>query len=166
MRIDIPSRDDVIEVALNMRPKDREELLASFPWGDENEMLSSLADRYGLGEHSFCAYLDGDPIVVGAVVPLDGGMLALGMFATPDFNRLALALARFVNRRLLPRYRDAGFGGVICLSLDTYYDAHRWMSALGLDRGKVHEGIGAQGQDFIEFRKDWRDGVASTAGEG
>lgn len=165
MKIDIPSREDVIEVAQNMRPKDREELLAAYPWADENDMLSSLADRYGHGEHSFCAYLDGSPIVIGAVVPLEGGMLALGMFATADFNRLALALARFVSRRLLPRYQEEGFRGVICLSLDSYTDAHRWMTALGLDRGKVHEGIGAQGQNFIEFRKDWKHDMEGTAGE-
>lgn len=151
MKIEAPTRADVLDVARNMRPADREEFLASLKGVSEADMPEYLANLYGDADTSFCAYLNDDPVAIGAAVPVSGELLRIGMFATPDFPRIAFSLTKFVRNRLFPAYVARGFVRIECLSLATYSDAHRWIRTLGLDQEQTHHAIGTGGEDFIQF---------------
>lgn len=154
MKIDVPTRDDVIEVAQNMRANDREEFRATVAVADGDGLPRTLASVYDGMENTFCAYLDEEPIAIGAVVPTDENTIQIGMFATDEFPRIAFALTKFVIKRLLPGYAAQGFSRVECLSVSTYSEAHRWIETLGLARGEELAGYGLNGENFIRFARD------------
>lgn len=155
MKIEAPTRAEVLEVAQNMREADRIEYMASFKDVTWPELPALLADVYGDAETSFCAYLNDDPVAVGAAIPVNPELLRIGMFATKDFPRIAFSLTKFVKNRLFPAYVARGFVRIECLSLSTYKDAHRWIETLGLVEEKTHEGIGTGGEDFIQFGRSY-----------
>lgn len=165
MRIDAPTTADVLSVARAMRPDDRKELEAAT--GFKGAQLETyLADMYGDAKEAFGAW-DGDqPVAIGAMVPLTDGSIAIGMFATDGFHKIAVPLTRFVTRRLFPAYDAQGFTRAVCLSVGNYEKAHRWIALLGMTPVKTHIGAGRGGEDFIEFERVWANGVASAAGNG
>lgn len=156
MKIEAPSPEDVAEVVRNMRPKDRAEILAGMKTvpEDECEDLFIWTFASDLKEHTFCAYLDDEPVAVGALVPVDKDRIDIGMVATEDFPRIAYSLTKFVRKRLLPKYAEMGFKRVECASIEGYDEAHRWIEALGLEKGDVLKGAGRNGEDFVQFGAD------------
>ena len=154
MKIDAPSRADVIEVFDNMRVYDLIEMKAASIEDSYAEFRDDVVDRFSSGDGSFCAYLnDGTPVAVGAVIPGGEGRIQIGMFATDDFPKIAPALTKFVVRRLLPQYAAAGFSRAVCLSLGGYERAHAWLRAMGIERSADHEGVGRGGESFVEFER-------------
>lgn len=154
MRIDAPTRQDVIEVATKMRAQDEAEFLAATREAEKDDFVALLAWRFTQDDNSFCAYLDERPVAVGAVIDYGDGVLQIGMFATDDFPRIAFPLTKFVLKRLFPRYAAQGFRRVECLSLASYDEAHRWIDALGLKRVGRFDGVGVAGEDFVQFARD------------
>ena len=154
MRIDAPTRADVLEVASNLRPKDMAELTAANPGHDADSIPLLMADRYGDAETSLGAWLDEEPIAIGAIVPTSPGVAHIGLFATDDFPRIALAMTRFIRNRLIPQYEAHGFTRFECASIAGYDEAHRWIETLGLQRADTLAGFGAGGEDFIRFARN------------
>lgn len=154
MRIEAPSREDVIDIVRGMRAEDRRELRASTKLAEDEDFEDLVAWTFAQEENSFCAYLDDEPIAVGAVIPFDDDTIQIGMIATDEFPRIAFALTKFVVRRLFPSYAAQGFKRVECLSIDGYGAAHRWIETLGMARLKVFSGVGRGGEDFIQFARD------------
>lgn len=156
MRIEAPSPEDVAEVVRNMRAKDRAELLATMKHVAEDAcedlFIWTFAGEYK--DSTFCAYLDDEPIAVGALVAAGDNKIDIGMVATEDFPRIAFAMTKFVRKRLLPKYAEMGFKRVEAASVAGYDEAHRWIETLGLKRIGVLEGVGRGGEDFIHFGKD------------
>lgn len=151
MKIDVPTRADVLEVAGNLRAKDMAELIAANPGFDADSIPLLMADRYGDSEHALGAWLDDEPIAIGAIVPTGDGAAQIGLFATDEFPRIALAMTRFIRNRLIPQYEAHGFRRFECASVAGYDEAHRWIETLGLKRAETLPGIGAGGEDFIRF---------------
>lgn len=151
MRIDAPSRADVLAVARSLRPADLAELVAANHGYEADAIPELMADRYGDTDVALGAWLGDTPVAIGAVVPIGAEVAQIGMFATNDFPKIALGMTRFVRNRLLPLYEARGFRRIECASVEGYDEAHRWIETLGLQRADTLAGFGAGGEDFIRF---------------
>lgn len=159
MRISVPDRDDVLEIAQNMRPRDLQEFLAVSPF-ESDELALHLAKHYGDRQDTFCASHHGKPVAVGAMVEHRPGVVTLMFFATAEFPRIALALTRFIKNRLFPKYRANGVHRIECASLDGYAEVHRWIEILGLKHEATMRGYGRGGETFLQFA--WVDDACTT----
>lgn len=152
MKIDAPSREDILAVALAMRARDYDEFSA-LSFTDSREALAEvLAGRYADRDDTFCAYAGDDPVAVGAMVQSRPGVVTLMFFATDRLNEIGLALTKFITQRLFPAYRASGTHRIECVSLEGYDEVHRWIEVLGLRReaGPFH-GFGKGGEAFVQF---------------
>lgn len=151
MKIDAPSREDILSVARAMRARDYDEFSALSFADDREALAETLAERYADRDDTFCAYEDG-PIAVGAMVQGRPGVVTLMFFATDRLPEIGLALTKFITQRLFPAYRARGVHRIECVSLDGYEEVHRWVEALGLRReaGPFY-GFGKGGEAFVQF---------------
>lgn len=152
MKIDAPSRAEIHSAALAMRPRDYDEFSA-LAFADSREALADvLADRYGGRDDTFCAFVDEEPIAVGAMVQGRPNVVTLMFFATERLPEIGMALTRFITQRLFPAYRAKGVHRIECVSLAGYEDVHRWIETLGLRReAGPFPGFGKNGEAFIQF---------------
>lgn len=163
MRIDAPSRADVIEVASRMRAEDAAEFLAVSFCDGRDDLVKELADRYGGAETAFCAYDGDDPVAIGAMILHRPNVITAGLFATEDFHKVAFPFARFIRQRLFPEYRARGIHRIDALSAATHTKAHRWMETLGMREEARLRAFGRGGEDFVQFA--WvKDGMDRPTG--
>lgn len=156
MKVDAPTRADVAHVAARMRERDRKEFLAVSPY-DEADMLASLPDRFT--EKGFCFRKDGEPVGIGIMAVSRPNVVTLGFFATDDFPRIALPVARFTRRVLFPAYRAEGVHRIEAYTVADYEDAHRWIEMVGLTYEATLRAFGRDGEDFKVF--SWVDDARS-----
>lgn len=164
MKLDAPTREDVAYVAARMRGRDAAEFMAVSKAATRADLASGLVDRYGGAPDAFCAYLDGKPVAVGAMVEHRPNVVTLMFFATDRLPTIGLALTRWITQRLFPRYKARGVHRIECASMDGYEEVHRWVELLGLKREAVMLGYGRGGETFVQFA--WvKDEGSTGAGE-
>ena len=153
MKIDAPSRADILHVALAMRARDYDEFSALAFASDRDELAEALANRYAEADDVFCAYAtDGEAVAVGAMVQARPGVVTLMFFATERMAEIGLALTKFITQRLFPAYRARGIHRIECVSMEGYDEVHRWIEVLGLRReAGPFRGFGKHGEGFIQF---------------
>ena len=152
MKIDAPTREDILSVALAMRDRDYDEFSALSPADSREALAETLADRYAGREDTFCAYAGSEPVAVGAMVQGRPGVVTLMFFATDRLPEIGLALTKFITQRLFPAYRARGVHRIECVSLEGYEEVHRWIEVLGLrHEAGPFRGFGKNGEAFIQF---------------
>ena len=152
MKIDAPSRGDILAVALALRERDYAEFSALSFAEDRASLAGALADRYAGKSDTFCAYAGDDPVAVGAMVMGRPGVVTLMFFATDRIPEIGLALTKFITQRLFPAYRAIGVHRIECVSLEGYEEVHRWIEILGLRReAGPFKGFGRGGEAFVQF---------------
>ena len=165
MRIEAPTRADVIEVASRMRQEDVDEFMAVSFCDTRAGLIENLAWRYGDSDQTFCAYLEDVPIAIGAMVQHRPNVITAGLFATDEFHLVAFPFAKFIRQRLFPEYRQRGTHRIDALSAASHTKAHRWMQTLGLKEEARLRAFGRGGEDFLQFA--WvDDGLDRSTGKG
>ena len=152
-KIEPASRDDVLAVALAMRERDYQELLATSAVNSRAELAHVLAARYGDRSDVLVGRANGAPVCIGGTIAPWPGVISLLFFATPEFPKIGLTITRWISKDLFPRYFDAGVRRIQATSLDGYDEVHRWLAALGLEREAVLPAFGRNGEDFVQFAK-------------
>ncbi len=151
MRIEEPTEQSVRYVADNIRERDLAEFMAVSSASSEQGLKDGLVARYAAGHDVFVAWLDDEPVAVGAMVQHRPNVVTLMFFATDKFNSIYMPLTRFIRQRLFPLYRNAGVHRIECVSLDGYDAVHRWIEMLGLQReGEPMRGYGRNGETFVQ----------------
>lgn len=152
LKIEAATADDVRFVARNMRARDFEEFTAVSATDDRDEMADGLAQRYGGRDDVLCGSYDGEPICIGGTIEVWPGVMTLLFFATPEFPRIGLPIARFIRNKLFPRYEAAGIHRIQAISLDGYEEVHSWMRTIGLvPENAPMPAYGKRGEAFQQF---------------
>lgn len=154
-----PSPEHVRSVAERMRASDAAEFMAVSFAEDRRQLADMLVQRYGDSADAYAFSLGDVPVAVGAMVEGRPNVITIMFFATDDFDRIALDLARFCKRRLFPRYRNAGAHRIECIAIDDQPANHRWIEMLGMKHEATLRGFGKGGETFRQFA--W---VADDAG--
>ncbi|MGN6451330.1 MAG: hypothetical protein ACTHLK_22600 [Brucella intermedia] len=155
--LDVPTEQDFLHVASNMRDRDAAEFTAVSAARSREDLASVLATNYSAHPGVICGYADGEPVAIGAMVEARPNVITLMFFATDDFTTIAVPLTRFIRQRLFPRYERQGVHRIECVSIDGYKETHRWIKALGLKHEARHEGYGRNGETFHTFSRVRRD---------
>jgi hypothetical protein len=150
MKVDTATMNDASYVAAFMRERDVMEFLAVSTFTTPEALKQSLVQR-AISVQSLCAMHNDLPVGIGGLVETRPGVASLLFFATDEFPKIAIDLTRFVTRRLIPAYKDAGFHRIECVSHEAHVDAHRWIKQLGLSEEAVLQGFGRGGETYILF---------------
>lgn len=138
-------------VAERMRAKDVEEFLALSFARNKAELADAMVEKYGANTQAFCFSDGAEPVAVGAMVEARPNVITLMFFATDNFPRLALRIARFTKHRLFPNYRQAGVHRIECVSIAGYEHAHKWIRLCGMKEEGAFRGFGKGGETFHQF---------------
>lgn len=149
--VDGASAHDFATVARQMRDSDLAEFLAVSYAEDRASLADDLTQRYGNRDDLIAAYVDGDPVAVGAAIQARPNVLSLLFFATDEFPRAALTLTRFITRQLFPRCRTAGVHRIEAVSIEGNTSAQRWIETLGLTLETPVYGHGKGGETFLQY---------------
>jgi hypothetical protein len=149
--VDGATAHDFAAVARNMRDSDLAEFLAVSFATDRDELATDLTDRYGHRNDLIAAFVDGEPVAVGAAIEARPNVLSLLFFATDGFPKAALPLTRFITRQLFPRCRTAGVHRIEAISIEGNTAAHRWIETLGLTLETPIYGHGKGGETFLQY---------------
>lgn len=150
MKISDATAMDVAFVAWNMREQDQREFMALSHFNDQAGLATDLGQRF-VTAAPICAFLEEEPVAIGACFELRPNVISLGFFATDKFPSVAIALTRFIKDRLLPEYKKAGVHRIECLSIEGNDSAHRWLNTLGLSKEASFPGYGKAGETFHQF---------------
>jgi hypothetical protein len=152
MKLEPPKAEEFRHVARFMRERDFKEFSAFYPTDDREKLAQLLVRKYLLNEHVICGSLDGEPICIGAVLPVWPGVGSLLFFATDSFPKIGRGITRFVKTELFPRYMNAGLHRIQAVSLDGYAEVHDWLRVIGLQQeGGPMPGYGKHGEPFVQF---------------
>lgn len=157
-----PPREDVLFVALNMRPRDREEIFAT-QWTDDPEEITDAVMRSGA--FRWGVYIDGMPVAMIGATPRWPRVWTAWAFGTRDWRHAALTITRHVLRFMKPALIGAGALRIDAYALATHNDANKWLKALGSDPGMPLANWGKNGETFVQYswlRKD--NSAPATAG--
>lgn len=152
MKIEPATRQDVFDVALNMRNRDFDEFSAVSFCETRAELAASLSERYGDRGDVMCGWFDGVPTCIGGTVEGRPNVVTLLFFATDEFPKIALPITRWITKQLFPRLRQSGVHRIEAVSLDGYEQTHDWLRTLGLspEAGPMH-GYGKAGEAYVQF---------------
>jgi len=125
MQMRTPTPRLVMEVARNMREKDREEIF-NIRW---NDSLDDLVTDCLWTKFCWVACLDGEPIAVIGAIPKHPGAWSAFMFATDDFPKIQYDMTKFTQRVIIKTLRVQGARHIQCYSLGSHDVAHRWVAA-------------------------------------
>ncbi|MCH4543128.1 hypothetical protein [Ochrobactrum sp. A-1] len=153
LTLNVPTKDDFLHVARNMRARDAAEFMAVSAAQTREQLADVLAESYASHPGVICGYANGEPTAIGAMVLARPNVVTLMFFATDGFKTIAAPLTRFIRQRLFPRYENSGVHRIECVSIDGYEETHRWIRALGLKHEAKHEGYGRNGETFHTFSK-------------
>jgi hypothetical protein len=141
----------VLEVAKNMRERDRVEFGAVAPVGAD-DLPAWLAQRFGRRTELLCARtMDGEPVCIGGAIEVRPGSATLLFFGTDRFPEIALPMTRFIRRHYFPSLAAAGTHRIECVTLDSYHEMQRWLETLGLERESTVRAYGRNREDFAMY---------------
>lgn len=147
--------EDALYVAHHMRENDRLEINAT-RW-DESPWRFA-ADCANLPGISYCALLDGEPVVIGGVALHQPGLGQAWMVGTDKFAQVAVSLTRFSRDVITRMLRDdSGINRIQAFSAAFHEESHKWLKAVGLNAITPLPQYGKGGEDFLIFyglRKD------------
>tara|TARA_B100000902_G_scaffold367574_1_gene390284 strand:+ start:5609 stop:6136 length:528 start_codon:yes stop_codon:yes gene_type:complete len=152
MKWDYATIADIYEVALEMRKRDLEELLAVTNCDNREELATHLAIMWGSNINNTYVFCDGDEkICCLTYTPLRDGVWSFGLFATNSFNKIYISLTKFILRVIIPHFNAINAHRVECQSIANYEYVHKWLEFIGLKRESTLKGYGKNGEDFYNF---------------
>jgi hypothetical protein len=158
MRAFAPTMDAALAVTRRLRPADAREIFA-VRWDDDPAALA--ADCLAPETVGWILGLE-RPITILGAAPLHPGVWQVHCMGTAEFPRIAVALTRFVARRMIPALVEAGAHRGECRSHAEHHQAHRWLARLGAACEGRLVAYGRGGEDFLVFAADWRRHPART----
>jgi hypothetical protein len=138
-----------MRVCANMRPADREEIMA-LRWSDS--VMDLAEDTMNVPGPKWVAHLEGEgPTAVYGAAPMWPGVFSLWLYGTPHFHQVGLRLSRHIQRVMIPSLAIAGAHRAEARSLSTHTEAHGWMERLGGKPEATLKGYGKNGEDFVVY---------------
>jgi hypothetical protein len=150
VRVKEGSNEALVEVVANLREDDVREFTSISQCESREAMCADLIRRYADRNDTFAAFDNGTAVAFGAMVRTRPDVISAGFFATDAFNRVALPVARFVKRTLLPAYAEQQFR-IECVVMESYEQAVRFVRLLGFRENEQLPGFGKRGENFIRF---------------
>lgn len=142
---------DVAHVAVRMRERDVEEIIATSHFTTKGELVSDLVQRFGEHQDVFVVYGDPGPVAVVGMLLHRPNVGTLLFFATDDFDAVGSDFVRFVVQRWFPAYKERGVHRIECTALESYDEVHRWLDTFGLKREAVMPKFGRGGETYVLF---------------
>jgi len=142
----------VYNVALNMRQRDYEEIVALTFCENRRELAEQLARTWT--EHKttiVCGTKEHGAIAAFTYIPMRKGVWNLGLFATDNFQKIHLSLTKLIINSIIPILDKAKAHRVEAQSINGYEVVHNWLKFLGLNEESVLKSYGRNGEDFINF---------------
>ena len=165
MRIENAKPSEIHQVALAMRHRDFVEFSALSSIGDRAELASSLVERYGGRPQRdvLTVFWDGRPTCIGGAIETRPNVVTLLFFATDNFARVALPLARFIRREIFPRLEAVCVHRFEAVTMWDYADSRKWLEVIGLkqETGPLLN-YGRAGETFVQYAKVIRAGQAGA----
>lgn len=150
MKIETPTADLVRHVALNLRPRDRREVLAIRFSKDPADLVAEWAAmRPATVAEGIVAAADGEPVALIGIALVAPAMGSAHMIATNRWPEVAAAAHRFVRRVAFPRLIEPVFRRLECRCLEEHRVARRWLAALGFHEEGRHPALGDAGETYL-----------------
>jgi RimJ/RimL family protein N-acetyltransferase len=147
--------DSLRQVALDLRPHDRAEVLATWMNEDLEQWAACTAELPG--EHYALHAADGDAVAVGGLVRVWPGVAQTWMLATPRIAEVGVALCR----QALELHRAAEAGGIHrfqAFAMRGNEDGRTWLLRLGYRPEGIMRRYGRHGEDFLLMARVGRVG--------
>lgn len=141
----------VARVALNMREADADEIFATRWSYDPLDLARQIVQLATIG---FVACLDRDPVAVVAATPIAPTTMAVGMFATSLWPKVALSTTRFARRLIQASVTEGQIHRAECRSISGHQQAHDWLELLGAVREAELPDMGRNRETFFLYA--WR----------
>ena len=142
----------IYNVALNMRQRDYEEIAALCFCENRKELADQLARSWADHKTTIvCGTKELGGIAALTYIPMRKGVWNLGLFATNNFQKIHLSLAKLVINSIIPVLDNANAHRVEAQSIVGYKTVHNWLKFLGLKEESVLKGYGKNKEDFINF---------------
>jgi hypothetical protein len=135
----------------NMRPEDREEIMAIQPAGTTNDQLVGRAMQFAERGPQLVHKVGGEPVAVQGIVQLWPGVWSCYAWGTERWPKAVLSLTKTSKRVILPYMQAHRAHRAQAVSLGTHHSAHRWLELLGFEREGRLVRFGREGQDFVIF---------------
>lgn len=141
--------EDALYVAQHMRENDAREINAT-RWDDTPWRFA--VDCASLPGVSWCALLDGEPVVIGGIACHQPGLGQAWMVGTEKFAQVAVKLTRF-SRDVISRMLrdDSDINRIQAFSAAFHEESHAWLKAVGLNAITALPKYGKGGEDFLIF---------------
>jgi hypothetical protein len=140
--------EDVQYIAENMREWDKKEIYAG-TWTEDPYAFTETIMRHP--EFGWTFGIERPIVCLSAYSPWPGRW-RVSMFATDEFHRIALPLARHIKKKVIPALMPFAHR-VDCESMEGHEEAHKWLELLGAKRedGKL-ERYGKNEETFFTYR--------------
>lgn len=140
---------DACFIAGAMRAQDKREIDATTRF-DSPAALACTILAYS-GDFAFCAYVDGQPVTVFGVCPLNERVCSGWAFGTAGLKRTIPAITRFALNELVPELMARGFHRLEVRTIIDHDVSHKWLEGMGFAREGVLKAYGRKGQDFLLY---------------
>lgn len=144
---------DLLYIARNMRPEDRDEIYATRWSEDPNQLVDDCMSVASLPtSHTAMMGLERPIAVIGAVEPWPG-CWDVWLFATEEFPLIAFSMTKYVRKVFIPALLERGMKRAHCRSIVGHTKNHAWLRENGanLEHERVLKSWGKDGEDFVMF---------------
>lgn len=138
-------------VTTHMRDADAKEILAGLPFDTLDEAVASLVFMCKQARMCFCVMHGDEPVAIITAHEHWPGVWGVGMWATDQWEKVALTATKFAAREMNPMMVKAGCHRAHCWSHIDHTSAHRWLAMLGFEPEVIHRKWGKNGEPFICF---------------
>jgi hypothetical protein len=148
VRVEAGTNEALVEVVENLRDDDVREFLALAPYDSAEMLRGDLLCRYANRHDTYAAFDDDKAVAFGCLVEVSTEVMVAGFFATDRFAAIALPVARFIKRRLLPTFRDHS---IRCGIIEDHVSAIGFVKVLGFRQVPGLYTVGKHGEVFCKF---------------
>jgi hypothetical protein len=139
--------EDALEVCLNMRGSDREEVMAT-RWSDSPYEFA--ADCMRAPGSRFTAIYEGRPVMLGGVAMNQPGIGQAWMVGTDEIGKLGVEIAH-ASKAIFSRLLEGHVHRIQAYSIATHQWAHSWLRKIGFVEAASLKQFGKRGEDFVLF---------------
>lgn len=143
-----PPFEDMLDIAKNLRARDRQEIFAC-RYGEDPAELAR--DATNSGAFRWGAYVDGKPVAAIGAVPRWPRVWSVWAYGTDEWPKVAVLLTRHARRFMMPALYRSGAIRVDARALATHTDARAWLEYLGAEPKEVLDKWGKNGETFVNY---------------